>query len=321
MSQDLNASLALAKQYFEELVRLSPLDALCRHQYATDAAKARVEFLLRKLNSLIGTIERALMATASNVGEAPIITLSSGHLTFYRESLEPNAELIGDAFLDSEGFEGLAELLKSIDSEQRGAPIGNAIVCGLERWIDMLDDGENADWLRRGFDLDAAFDMASKPWFLPDTWLENARLLQPILVDRPAQKIPTHVRHRLSEIYGAFIFGLWMAAIALSRSAVEFSIRDNAHRLNIELTKTNKRGEVEDKRLGELIADVAGIRPGLLIPMEAIRDTGNRILHPKKRDVIAFPKVLREEALNCVKHTKVVLEALYTDAEYERNVG
>ncbi|MBA2490170.1 MAG: DUF4145 domain-containing protein [Gammaproteobacteria bacterium] len=106
-----------------------------------------------------------------------------------------------------------------------------------------------------------------------------------------------------------------MAAVALSRSAVEFAILDNARRLNIEARKTNSRGKLEDKRLAELIADVAQARQSLGRSLEAVRDTGNRILHPKKHDVIAFPKVLRDEALECVSNTRIVLESLYSASE------
>lgn len=173
----------------------------------------------------------------------------------------------------------------------------------------------------RGFDIETAFDLVGEPWFQPDGWRESARLLKPVLVDRPGNKIRNHVRYRLIEIYGAFIFGFWMAAIALSRSAVEYSILDNAHRLKIETQKTRQTGEMEDKRLVELIADVSRVRRALAQPLDTIRDTGNRILHPKKRDVIAFPKVLRQEALDCVKCAKVVLEVLYSDSEYEHVAG
>jgi len=183
----------------------------------------------------------------------------------------------------------------------------------MERWIDMLDDGEKEDWLERGFDVDGAFDLVSEPWFLPDTWRGNADLLRPILVDRPLTRIRAHILHRLAEIYGTFIFGFWMASIALSRSAIEFAIRDCAGRLKIQLSKTNARGDVEERRLGDLITEIGIGHRQLRGPLESIRDTGNRILHPKKRDVIAFPKVLRAEALECIKHTRFVLETLYSE--------
>ncbi len=69
------------------------------------------------------------------------------------------------------------------------------------------------------------------------------------------------------------------------------------------------------------ISDISRVKPALAVALEAIRDIGNRILHPKKHDVIAFPKVMRVEALDCVKHTKLVLEVLYSDSEHEHLAG
>jgi len=110
--------------------------------------------------------------------------------------------LIRDAHWDVSGFGELDKLLKSAETSEKGTPVGNALSWGIERWIDMEED-EKEDWLMRGFDLDAAFDLVSEPWFQPDRWRDNARVLQPLLIDRPTNKIPHHVRYRLTEIYGA----------------------------------------------------------------------------------------------------------------------
>lgn len=314
LSSTLNESLAIAKQYFEELTRLADLDELARGKYPPEPAKTRVNYLLRRLNAIVASTEKAMSLAVSKVGEPPVVTVSSGNLTFYRSQLEPNIKRIRRAFLDSEGFEGLADLLDSVSSaESTGRPIGSAVSWGMERWIDMVPDDERRNWLERGFDLDGAFDLVSEPWFLPDAWRENAQMLRPILVDRPATKIRAHILHRLAEIYGSFIFGFWMAAIALSRSAVEFAVRDSAPALKVQLSRTNSKGEVEEKRLWELTEEIGASHPQLRDTLEAIRDTGNRILHPKKRDVVAFPKVLRAEALECIKNTRFVLETLYSE--------
>lgn len=313
-STTLNESLAIAKQYLEELTRLADLDDLVAGKYPPEPAKSRVNYLLGRLNSIVVATEKAMDVAVSKVGEPPVVTVSSGNLNFYRSQLEPNIKRIRRAFLDSEGFEVLADLLDSVSSAgNTGHTIRNAVSWGVERWLDMVDDNEKEEWLERGFDLDAAFHLVNEPWFLPDAWRENAQLLRPVLVDRPSTNIRAHILHRLAEIYGSFIFGFWMAAIALSRSATEFAVRDSAPALKIKVSKTNSRGELEEKRFGELCEEIGAINPQLKGPLEAIRDTGNRILHPKKRDVVAFPKVLRAEALECIKHTRLVLETLYSE--------
>lgn len=131
--------------------------------------------------------------------------------------------------------------------------------------------------------------------------------LKPVLVTRGANTIRDHVHYRMTEIYRAFTFGLWMSAIALTRSLVEFCLRDNAHRFDVELTDPSGN-EKTLKRLGE---EMATHIQDLAEHVDRVRDTANRILHPKKRGVIAFPKVMRKEALECLESARTVVELLY----------
>ena len=72
-------------------------------------------------------------------------------------------------------------------------------------------------------------------------------------------------------------------------------------------------GRPEDKSLKQLGEDIAAQVQGLAAPIETVRETGNRILHPKKHDVIAHPKVMRAEALECVLAARLIVETLYSD--------
>lgn len=312
MPHEIESQLALAKQHFDELVRLIPLERLKMGEFGDGALRSRVEHLLQKLVSLNSTITRFLSQYLSVPDEPPIVTISSRHLAFYQNDLEPNAQLLQDARWDI--FE-LRELLGDWPSEVSDSPkalyVLNALRWGVKSRLDM-EEAEQEDWHRRGFDYEAAFNFVEEPIFRPDSWLDNRQLLRPVLVDRPALNIRIHVRYRLSEIYRAFTFGLWMATIALCRSVVEFSIKDRAPHYGIEITRLNSRNILDDKRLGELISDISEKLPSLKSDLETVRETGNRVLHPKKRDVIAFPKVLREEALRCVQATKKAVKGLYS---------
>ena len=79
-------------------------------------------------------------------------------------------------------------------------------------------------------------------------------------------------------------------------------------------------GRTEDKSLRDLQQAVASLLPELSAPLEAVRFTGNRILHPSKHDVVSHPVVLRSEALSCVLATKEVVETLYSELS-ARNDG
>jgi len=45
-----------------------------------------------------------------------------------------------------------------------------------------------------------------------------------------------------------------------------------------------------------------------------VREAGNRILHPKKRDVISHPKVMRSEALDCIRAARLIVESVFSEA-------
>lgn len=272
-----------------------------------------MEGFLRKLNSLLTAIERGLSTQLDGEDEMPLVELTSGLRDFYTKTLEPNAPKIRDAYWDIAGFKELNDMLKGIEIPKTGTPIAEAVAWAVERWVSGLDEGELEEWLDRGFDLDGATEILNKRFFAPDQWLGNLRLLRPVLIDQPRARIPTHVKHRLREIYRAFTFGLWMSAIALSRSVTEYAIINNASRLRIEVTRERK-GKLEFKPFGQLIAEVASVRPQLRIALEIVKDTGDRILHPKKKrdvDIISIPKVMRDEALACITQSRIVIESLY----------
>lgn len=177
----------------------------------------------------------------------------------------------------------------------------------------MLNDEELEDWRERGFEIEAASEFVDKGFFAPDFWSENLRLLRPVLLDRPPHTVPLHIQVRLKEIYRAFTYGLWMSAIALSRSVAEYAIINNASRFGIDPV-FERNGKKESKRFELLIDEITEKHPELRDPLETVRNTGNRILHPKKKrgvEIISIPKVIRDEALECVTQTRFIVESLY----------
>jgi hypothetical protein len=227
--------------------------------------------------------------------------------------LLPHGKSMQRAYFEIAGLGMLIGLLTDRLDEKPKPIILNAISWGLERWNDMLDEDESLDWYERGFNIEGAQELVDMPWFQPDEWSQNLKFLQPVLVDRPPQVMRDHVRYRLTEIYRAFAYGLWMAAVALSRSLVEFSLKANATHLGVSITYTGAGGRPDDKSLKQLGEEVAKLMQALAAPIETVRETGNRILHPKKHDVIAHPKVMRAEALDCIRATRFIVEALYSE--------
>src|SRR6266571_2102567 len=311
MAKSLGESLALAKQHYEDLTtRLLPLDRMRRQEFGESLPRQQAEELLKKLYVLTSSIEKTLSDSVIEGEGAPLQTVASGHLAFYKAHLEPNLQLIHDAYPNISGFAELERILKGADEGKRGAPILSTLAWGIERWIDMVDGDEKEDWLSRGFDLDSAFEVVQLPWFRPDEWMENFRLLKPVLLDRTAESIHRHVQDRLREIYRAYAFGLWLAAVALCRSLIEFSIHQNAERLGLETRRRTKQNALVDLPLKVLIAEVTKALPDLTESLDTVKSAGDRVMHAKEGNILSFP-ALRREALNCVKATKRVVEDLY----------
>jgi hypothetical protein len=320
MTIELQQNLALSKQHFEELIALTTIDCLLKGEYDQGPKRQRIQELIGNLVLLLKAVEDEFTAHLDNDQDAPIMHMNLELRDFYTNMLEPNANKLRDIFIgitglrESLGVAGWEELLEGLNLSNTKTPIANAVSWGLERWWTMLEEGEQEDWLERGFNVEAAIDVVNKGFFAPDNWLENQRLLRPVLVARPLNVVPSHVQFRLREIYRSFVHGLWMSTIALSRSVAEYAIIDNGPRLGLDVSQ-EWRGKKEFKELKRLIDEVAAKYPHLRTPLERVRTTGNRILHPKKKrdvEIISFPKVMREESLECIKGTRLVVESLYS---------
>jgi hypothetical protein len=318
MTLELKRNLALAKQHFENLNALTTIDSLLNRKYGDGPKRQRIQELVITLVGLLNAVENEFSVYLDKTDNAPIMQIGIALRDFYTNVLEPNGNKLRDIFLDITGLRGSLgvtdwkELQTALSPPQKG--IANAVSWALERWWTMLEEGEQEDWLERGFNIEAALDLVDKGFFAPDCWLENQRLLRPILIDRPLNDVPQHVQYRFREIYNSFTYGLWMSAISLSRSVSEFAIIDNGPRLNLDIT-SKWNGKIVFKSFESLIYEVAQKYPILRSRLEKVRLTGNRILHPKRRndaEVISFPKVEREEALKCIKSARFVVERLYS---------
>lgn len=307
MNDNLNRKLASAKQQYEELTHLIPLSDICDLKLGEGAKRKRIEFLLKSLNDTLAAIDRELRSE----GEVPIAQLGASQIKFFRQHLEPSAPILRRAYWECID---LRDLFEQFDEYQPPHPrefVKDAIACSLERWRDMLDEDELSDLLSRGIAIDSAIETVELPWFEPDRWRENMRLLRPVLLDRPPQHVRDHVRHRLTEIYRSFTFGLWMSSVALCRSLLEYSLKETAQTFGIERTKPGYRGLPEDKSMKQLCDEFSAQIPSLATALEQVRDAGNRIMHARRNDVIAYPKVLREEALESIRAMRQSLEIIY----------
>ena len=292
---------------------MAPLAELVRCEFGSGPKREQIAELLNKLNTSINFIKRELTEHVADSSEAPIFSIPTPHRDFYNNVILPHWKSLQRAYFEIDDLSIFIGILDDPTDDKPKALLFNAISWGLERWYDNLEEDESSEWYERGFDIEGAQDLVAMPWFKPDEWSQNLKSLQPILVDRNPQVMRDHVRYRLTEIYRAFAYGLWMAAIALSRSLVEFTIKANAPRLSIIITYRGDGGRLEDKSLKQLGIEVSHALPKLATSIETVRETGNRILHPKKHDVISHPKVMRTEALDCIRAARFIVENLYSE--------
>lgn len=120
MSNPLNAHVALAKQAYEELVNLVPMESIARFEFGAGARRERVEALLKTLTGNLHAIETALRGQISETEDAPIVTMPNAHREFCRDVLEPFGGTLKMAYWECIGLGGLtrvAEDAELVESE------------------------------------------------------------------------------------------------------------------------------------------------------------------------------------------------------------
>ena len=170
-------------------------------------------------------------------------------------------------------------------------------------------------------------NLLDKDYFAPGDWYENEKELSPVIVAHPLKHIPLDIKNRVSEIYRSFIFGNWMAVIALSRSLLEYAIFYQHSLLGIEekdLYK-NPHGEEGRKKRKELRS--LGGRDGLIVrvkrqpdelvdSMWRINNEANDVLHTQIPsdgpfgNLRGFP-TKKPVAKKCIDDIVKVVSALY----------
>ena len=304
MSSRLNEAIAVSRQYFDELTNLAPLSEIENGNLSEGAKRKKIEWLLERLDGKISEIQGALLSIKVKADDvAPLLTLPAPHAKFLREQLLPHSKLLQTAYLKASGSEILLSLLEDIDTES-SRPVWSAIRFTAE-YAGLMLEGED----ERRWEVEIVEDVLDEPWFHPDRWRNNFRPLRPILIGHSESSIPPSIRFRLTEVYRAFTFGTWMAAIALGRATVEFALISRAPHFGFLPVRRNKY-----LMLNDLINRAIPKLPSLKASLITIEEAGNRVLHPKKdQNIIPSPKILRPEALACVRATTHVVEELYAE--------
>jgi len=323
----INLTLTIAKQDFDELVRLRSIERLKQQDFGEGAQRQRVASLLARLIGSIAEIERHLKDHLRQSDSSPVVEGAPQLVSFYRDELKPNSRLIKETFLQLHkeffqkiGLWGLVSDRMSYlypESEQEhitGVRVRNTIEAALNFFDETIDEeDERRD---ESFSFEGAWDIIDHQFvgFRPDEWLQNLRLLEPVLTGKPKATIPQRIQLRLFDAYQGFVLNQWFGVIALSRAILEDNILTHADRLGINPYSNSTDGKRQGfKHLGELIYLVSKKHPELKNDMKTIKRAGDRILHPKKTDVTSHPHIFRKEALECLQGIKRIVEYVYAD--------
>jgi len=313
---EINQRLALLKEWHKEFVAL--VDERGTNVLTTEAQRAVVKGLAYKLYRDIGKLEDQLSESMHEEGDVEA-QADPSLLRYYR------GNIVGDKAIISKIFEqtdpDLFDLFQLLDNpEGRRTKLGHVLrtfEVGLEKMDELI---ETCPEFEDTFMVQVAWSILESKLikFSPDNWIENAKLLKPVMTGRKSPILPVHVKLRLEEIYRSFVFENWLSVVSLSRSTLEYAILDNCHKwdVNPKYKVTYPREEERDKNLKTLIKEISEHKQELYGRMDAVRDAGNQIIHPKKTKISKATLFERRElAKKCIEDLTHAIEVLYLPKE------
>lgn len=311
---EINQRLALLKEWHKEFVTL--VGDVGENILATisEAQRAVIKDLACKLHRGIGNLEDKLSEGMYEEG-AVEAQADPNLLQYYRGNIVGNKALISAIFKQTDP--DLYDLLQLLDNpEGRRTKLGHVLgtfEVGLEKMDELLEAWPE---FKDKFMVQFAWGVLESKLisFAPDDWIENAKLLKPVMTVRKSMILPVHVKLRLEEIYRSFVFENWLSVVSLSRSTLEYAILDNCHKwgINPRYKVTYPREEERDKNLKTLIEEISKHENELYASMNAVRDTGNQIIHPQKTKMSKATLFERRElAKKCIEDLTHAIEVLY----------
>lgn len=230
--------------------------------------------------------------------------------SFWEKTARTNWHGMRKAYAEHHPDGWLEQLL--MESEEQGVEIKRreGIARTLRAALNYFDDALNEDDERREeiFEFDATRELVESPLFRPDDWAENNRLLHPIVQRQTDSWFPKDVRVRIESLYHAFLFGNWLATVALSRALLEYAILNRSR--DFQLDTSDPDNPRRTAGIGILINRVAHIRPKLSDAMNYIVDRGNEVMH-RISVRTRTESDHREIAQKCIENARVILGELY----------
>jgi len=305
----LNRHLAECEQLYRRVQSLSGWDfADWSTLNLNDVDSKREALLLKTLSMLLRSFDVVESTLVEIMLDSPRQDIAEKPLQFYRIYLRPNRQkLIGLKFkliFEPAELRRLWSESTQLKNKEEIKPILSLLDDSVY-FYRQIDEDDKFDGLFTEEQFDTVELLLRSPFFKPDEWLRNIKSLEPIL-GKGSDKPPRHIKDRLIELYRSYALANYVAVMALSRSILEYTLRDKSKKLGMQ---PDPKGEVP---LGHLVGQAVQGVPDLKNDMDLIVEYGNRSMHPKKDEKIFFlPEAVHENALDSIRAVCRVVEQIY----------
>lgn len=304
LTAEINTKLAQTKQLYEAYwgLLIDPRNSI---DDPKDEGRRRLALTAGALLlKYITALDSALLNSTLN---AQPVNVSANLRDFFTTEVLPHRErlekIVGRLW---EALEPGTRLLPS-EMRESNTPAWNIFATGVD-WWSSNNDGEYSE-----AEVARTETLFDSPFFNPDDWIRNADDIRPITGDKAGQRIPGKIRNRFKEVIYSYVLGNYLAAIALCRAILEYTLIDRASAIGFEWRDAKDASGKRAKRLSWLVQDAAEKHPSLKSDMETVVEAGNRVLHPhRKEDVVELlPTSLRPTSLSSIRAMQRVIESLY----------
>ena len=293
---------------FDELMTIGTLDSFVCHGYPEGRDGERGKALVREISYALTRLSRIM--TLDYVPERIPIIQSTVALIRVRDEIKPLQKQFKNALQVLVKDDFLVDIMLSEGPgkpSNTDRPIHKVLETAMVLLDNKIDDYSDSD----EWDLphaDDVWDLLGSMWFDPDMWEFNRRQVSPVIANF-GQEIPKKLRSRISEAYRAYVFGNWLAVMALARSTLEYILIDKADAHGI-----GTRDEVNPKftkKLSKLMKEYDSRYANLDTPMRYIVNSGDSVMHPgADQRILEFPKN-EKCARKCIEHLRSCIEVLY----------
>lgn len=220
--------------------------------------------------------------------------IMTGYMDEFREAIS-----FGKIFTYSPELDKFYKALESNISEpDSGVSVSFALETARDVIADLLsEDGEDDDRVK------AIDNLAQLPNYSPDDWVRRKYMIRGVFLSPQPIKIPQSLIRRFEEACFSFIYGNFLASIALARATAEMALKERFPKL-----KNQKLDQIVNQDWHK----IKGLKghDEMQKMTEFIRAAGNQIMHKKQQNKVI--RIYNEFAtISVLQNLRSLIEFLY----------